>query len=119
MRIEALLQFAPGCFVVEQLADPRYPANVGKARCVGGKQEEGETPADTIVRELKEEYGITIQSQQVREEIDLQCLSLVPYARRFVVTVDRDIIGRSSVEGDGTTLIAMYNTTPEPWDRAA
>jgi len=117
MRIEALLQYSPGCFACEQLADPRFPENLGKIRCFGGKQEDGETPAQTIIREAMEEYGLEIREAQIGPEVDLQALEVVDYARRFIVYVNRDdVIGRKTIEGDGTTLVQCYSS-PAPWKR--
>lgn len=59
----ALLQLADGRYLL-QLRDPKpeifYPDHWG---CFGGAVDEGETAAEAIVRELREELGIAVRQE--------------------------------------------------------
>jgi 8-oxo-dGTP pyrophosphatase MutT (NUDIX family) len=115
MRIEALLQTSPGEYVCEKLADPRYPQNIGKIRCPGGRQEHGESPSQTLIRELHEEYGLVISQSQIGPEVCLDALPRCDAVKRFIVFVDSDIVGKRSVEGGGEQLVRVYHYSPAPW----
>lgn len=43
----------------------------GQWALVGGKPDEGETPAEAVVREVHEELGLTFTPQFYKEEMDL------------------------------------------------
>jgi 8-oxo-dGTP pyrophosphatase MutT (NUDIX family) len=103
-RIEALLFIANGIYICEKLGNPAYPANLGKIRCPGGRQEAGEEPEDTIVRELREEYGIQIDRNAVGQEIALPGAGNV---RRFKVAAPDGLEGLASLDDIGTVLVAV------------
>jgi len=114
MRIEALLIEKSGGIICEKLASPKYPQNVGKIRCVGGRREPVETPADTIIRELKEEYGIKILRTDIGEELGPGRIG----TRRFAVSAPIGIVGRASLEGGWSQLVRVAaDAVPEMWQR--
>ena len=52
-------------YLMEKLKNPKFPANIGRIRFPGGGIDEGETPETAAVRELKEELGIDINSEDL------------------------------------------------------
>lgn len=64
VRVAAVLHYRDG-HLVERLANPKYPQNLGKLRHVGGHQHAGETLAEALCRELKEELGISLDPQDL------------------------------------------------------
>lgn len=64
-RVELVMRLNDGRYLGEILSDPRWPASIGKIRCPGGKIEPGETPCEALLRELQEEYSISITSAEL------------------------------------------------------
>ena len=52
-------------YLMEKLKNPKYPENIGRIRFPGGGIDEGETPEEAAVRELKEELGIDITAEDL------------------------------------------------------
>jgi len=65
------------------------------------------------MRELLEEFGITLCREDISSEIPLFDRIGV---RRFKVAVPADVIGRCSIEQDGTQLVAIqFAEIPIAW----
>lgn len=58
--VTAIIRDAEGKILLQKRVDPNIPAADGKWETPGGKVNPGETPEDAIIRETKEETGITI-----------------------------------------------------------
>lgn len=112
-RVEVLMPLPDGRFLVERLADPRWPANVGKLRCPGGKIEAGETAVAAAVRELLEEYSLDL----IATGLTLHSVTPGPrgqITRLMYAYVSQDWIGRLMEEGGGEMLVAV-NHVPALW----
>lgn len=63
------------CFVIHNeevlLLYRRFPPNVGRWNCPGGKVEPGETPTETCIREVYEETGLRVLNPRLRGLITL------------------------------------------------
>ena len=111
-RAEVLLHLGSGGFLVETLADPRWPESIGKTRCPGGKIEEGESAVDTLVRELYEEYDLGVGPES------FSFVSRVEGPRGYLVRYEAlappHWEGRVCSEGGGEVLTRTL-ALPEPW----
>jgi 8-oxo-dGTP pyrophosphatase MutT (NUDIX family) len=61
-RVRVVMPYE-GKYLLERLANPKYPENLGKTRFPGGGVDPGETPAQTAVRELHEELGLRVRQK--------------------------------------------------------
>ena len=61
-RVEVVWFVDAACttYLAERLLSPAYPQSLNKLRLPGGKIEDGETPREAAIREMKEEYGLTL-----------------------------------------------------------
>ena len=55
-----------GKYLMLHRTKKKHDINKGKWLGIGGKFEEGESPEECIIREVKEETGLTIKSYQLR-----------------------------------------------------
>jgi len=110
-RVEVLLHLGDG-FLVERLADPRWPDSIGKTRCPGGKIEEGESPLTALVRELGEEYDLDVVPAM------FAFVSRVDgprgYLTRYAAAAPPTWVGLPCVEGGGEVLV-QTRAQPAPW----
>lgn len=109
-RAEALLITRTGLVIVEELRNELYPQNYGKLRCPGGKIEAGETPRDTVIRELQEEYGLQISPADI-----IMTLSENSRTTRLLVKADDSWVGK--VSDTGCEVLRRQASAPELWVR--
>lgn len=64
-RVRVVLPYK-GQYLLERLNNPKWPANIGKIRHIGGGIEKGETPFEAAARELNEELGVTVNKSAFR-----------------------------------------------------
>ena len=88
-----MLEVSAGIFISDskvlcfQKGSAKYPYLSFKYEFPGGKVESGETPRDTIIRELKEELNVDISNN----EIDYLCSTTTEYPD-FTVTIHSFLI---------------------------
>lgn len=64
-RVRVVLPYK-GKYLLEKLTNPRWPANLGRRRFIGGGIEPGETPEQAATREMFEELGVKIKPKAFR-----------------------------------------------------
>ena len=115
-RVEVLFRLEDGPqgerrYLVEELADPRWPDSIGKLRCPGGKIEQGEDARDALLRELREEWDIVI----AQELLSLVGQQAGPRGEivRYETSIQEDVVGIYSLEGGGERLV-VSRYVPDP-----
>jgi 8-oxo-dGTP pyrophosphatase MutT (NUDIX family) len=110
-RVEGIMRIKEG-FVVERLLDPKYPDSIGMLRCPGGKVEEGESPKEALVRELKEEYDIAIEEWQlIYKQAERGSRGWV---YRFAI-VGPFTAKTGSKSTEGVEELVLHEYIPDPW----
>jgi hypothetical protein len=118
-RVELVIAIAGGGFVAEELANPEFPDNVGKIRCIGGTIKEGESPWSAARRVVQKKYGLFIMPADGTDALiavggkDGTVIRIV-YDRSFKYAW-ANMIGRVSTTGH-ETMVAVKKP-PKPWKK--